>query len=105
MSWGDFHLELISFQRSKISYDVAVDILDNADGDCHLTFIVRDDLYSQEDVDQLSQSYVFLAKAFAAQPSTPMSEAGLCHQSNIEEALNLGRGQLFSVLVARDLKP
>ncbi|KAI1209521.1 uncharacterized protein F4807DRAFT_467711 [Annulohypoxylon truncatum] len=95
MSWGDFQFELLSFQRSKMAYDVAVDILDNADGDCLLTFIVRDDIYTQEDVEQLAGSYVFLAEAFASKPSTTLGDTDMFDDAKINEALNLGRGSIY----------
>lgn len=93
MSWGDCQLELLSFQPSKVAYDVALDIIDNAGGDCSLTFIVRDDLYSREDAERLARSYIILASAFAAQPKTALGEMDVFEMEEIEEALNLGRGK------------
>ncbi|ORY55897.1 uncharacterized protein BCR38DRAFT_490904 [Pseudomassariella vexata] len=72
-----------------------MDIIDNAGGNCHLTFIVRDDLYSQADVEQFANSYAFLANAFAAQPSSTLGEADVFYDDEMEEALNLGRGPLY----------
>ncbi|KAF3763037.1 hypothetical protein M406DRAFT_20609, partial [Cryphonectria parasitica EP155] len=95
MRWGDCELELQQFRPSKLAYDVAMDIVDNADGDCHLTFVVRDDLYSQEDVEQLAKSYVLLASAFASQPDKALKEVDIFDEVEIEEALNLGRGPLY----------
>ena len=93
MSWGDYQLDLLSFKPSKVAYDVAVDIIDNLDGDCHLTLIVRDDLYDQADAKQIAESYVCLTNAFAAQPTTTLSEALMFDNAEIEGALNLGRGE------------
>lgn len=93
MSWGDHQLDLLSFRPSKLAYDVAVDIIDNVDGDCHLTFIVRDDLYSQADAKRIAQSYVHLTNAFAEQPTTSLGEALLFDRADIEGVMNLGKGK------------
>lgn len=94
MSWGVCQLELRSFLRSKVAYDISVDIIDNADGDCRLTFIVRDDLYTQADVEQISKSYVLLANTLAAQPTAPLGDADFISREEMSQALDLGRGKL-----------
>ncbi|KAF2963349.1 hypothetical protein GQX73_g10225 [Xylaria multiplex] len=76
-------------------YDVAVDIVDNPDSHTHLTFIVRDDLYSQMDVERLAKSYTMLAEAFVAEPSATLGQAEIFDGAEIEEALNVGRGPLY----------
>ncbi|KAI8623593.1 hypothetical protein F5Y19DRAFT_481509 [Xylariaceae sp. FL1651] len=95
MNWGEFQFKLLSFQRSIMAYDVAVDIFDNAGGDCHLTFIVRDDLYSQADVEQLAESYVCLVEALAREPHATGCEAQIFEESKIQNALDLGRGPVY----------
>ncbi|KAI0434876.1 hypothetical protein F5Y09DRAFT_354859 [Xylaria sp. FL1042] len=95
MNWGEFQLELLSFQPSIMAYDVAVDIFDNAGGDCRLTFIVRSDLYSQADVEQLAESYVSLVGAFAREPQATICEVEMFDDGKIQEALDLGRGPIY----------
>ncbi|KAI3325962.1 hypothetical protein HD806DRAFT_428958 [Xylariaceae sp. AK1471] len=95
MSWGEFQFELLSFQPNIMAYDVAVDIFDNAGGDCSLNFIVRSDLYSQADVEQLAESYVSLVNAFAREPQATICETEMFDQSKIEMALDLGRGPIY----------
>ena len=101
MSWGDFKLELLSFQPSKLAYDIAIDVIDNSDGDCRLTLIVRDDIYSQQDAQQLAESYVLLAGAFSSQPETTLGEAAMFPKPQIDEALNLGRGQFSRCVIGK----
>lgn len=96
MLWGDNQLDLLSFHASKVAYDVAVDIIDNADGDCLVTFIMRDDIYSRADAAQLAKSYVHLATTFAAQSDMILGQADILDKSHIEETLALGRGQFLS---------
>lgn len=82
-----------------MAYDVALDIVDNANGDCSLAFMVRDDVYSQQDVAQLANSYVGLAKAFAAQPATTVGNAAVFDEVEVEEALKFGRGKTSTFLM------
>ncbi|KAI1739512.1 hypothetical protein F4680DRAFT_466356 [Xylaria scruposa] len=95
MNWGEFQFELLSFRPSIMAYDVAVDIFDNAGGDCRLTFIVRDDLYSQADVEELAESYVFLVNTFVREPQTTICEVAMFEDSKIQKALDLGRGPIY----------
>jgi hybrid polyketide synthase/nonribosomal peptide synthetase ACE1 len=100
MTWGDCQLELLSFQTSKMAYDIAVDIIDNADGDCRFEFIVRDDIYTQEDVQQLADSYALLCEAFASQPHRTLGQAEIFEETQLKESLEMGRGQFIFVLQA-----
>lgn len=95
MMWGDCQSELMSFRLSKMAYDVAMDIIDNPNGDCSLTFIFRDDLYSQADAERLAKSYLSLAKAFADQSNTTMGSAKVYDEVEIKDALSCGRGKIF----------
>ncbi|KAG8161403.1 hypothetical protein KVR01_008390 [Diaporthe batatas] len=98
MTWGNCLLELMSFKLSKMAYDVAVDIVDNANGDCSLTFVFRDDLYSQADAEKFANSYLSLAKDLAGQPNTMVGSAKVFDDIEIKEALGLGRGKTFFFL-------
>lgn len=105
MMWGDCQLELMSFKLSKMAYDVAMDIIDNANGDCSLTFIFRDDLYSQADAERFAKSYMSLAKAFANEPNTKLGSVSVYEEVEIKDALGFGRGKiLFSYFLNLLLK-
>lgn len=99
MMWGDCQLELMSFKLSKMAYDVAMDIVDNANGDCSLTFIFRDDLYSQVDADRFSKSYISLAKAFASEPNTKLGIAKVYDEVEIKEVWGFGKGKILFLYV------
>lgn len=93
-TFGDCQLEIDSFRLAKLTYDVSLDIIDGAgDGESILSFIVRGDLYSREDTEQLAHSYVRLAEAFASQPGARIGEPRMFSEVETEEALALGRGQ------------
>ncbi|KAK4235121.1 hypothetical protein C8A03DRAFT_46686 [Achaetomium macrosporum] len=95
-AWGDCELELMRFDPSKLAYDVALDIIDDADGgDCLLTFVVRDDLYTQQHAERLADSYGRLVTAFASQSRASPAEVQIFGEEEIEEALSLGRGPVF----------
>ncbi|KAF2795005.1 hypothetical protein K505DRAFT_302867 [Melanomma pulvis-pyrius CBS 109.77] len=95
LSWGDAKLDLLSLQPSKLAYDVAVDIIDDPHGDCHVTFFVRDDLYSQMDVEQFASSYVSLVDTFSTQTKITIGKAPMFEKSTIEQTLDIGRGPLY----------
>lgn len=78
---------------SKVAYDIALDIIDSPDGDCHVTFIVRDDIYDQAAANQFAQSYVSLAESFAGNPTMILSETTMFDGAIVEETLDLGRGK------------
>ncbi|KAF1993194.1 putative hybrid NRPS/PKS enzyme [Amniculicola lignicola CBS 123094] len=92
LCWGDIQLDLLSLQPSKLAYDVAVDIIDDPHGDCHVTFFVRDDLYSQVGVEQFARSYVCLVDTFSSQTQITIGKAPMFERSTIEQTLDIGRG-------------
>lgn len=100
MSWADCQLEMLSFQVSKLAYDIALDIIDAPDGDCVAMLIVRKDLYSQEEAQYLIQSYDRLVNAFVIDLSMPLDEPEIFSASDIEKAIGFGRGaSIYSALI------
>lgn len=91
--WGNCELEMLSFQASKVPYDLALDIIDDAgDGDCLLMLIVREDMYSKQDAEVLLQSYGQLVKAFAESPGLSFAEPDMFEKAEVERSLTFGRG-------------
>lgn len=91
--WGDCELEMLSFQASKVPYDLALDIIDDAgDGDCLLMLIVREDMYSQRDAEVLLRSYGRLVEAFAESPGASFEEPDMFEKAEVERSLTFGRG-------------
>ncbi|ROW04822.1 hypothetical protein VMCG_04865 [Cytospora schulzeri] len=94
-AWADCQLEMLSFQASKTAYDIALDIIDDADGECLLMFQVRKDLYDERAVQLLARSYQLLAEAFATDPNAILSGPALFDPAAIEEASRFSRGPLY----------
>lgn len=91
--WGNCELEMLSFQASKVPYDLALDIIDDAgDADCLLMLIVREDMYSKQDAEVLLRSYGQLVKVFAESPSVSFAEPDMFETSEVERSLTFGRG-------------
>lgn len=91
--WGNCELEMLSFQASKVPYDLALDIIDDAgDADCLLMLIVREDMYSKQDAEVLLRSYGQLVKAFAESPSVSFVEPEMFEMTEVERSLTFGRG-------------
>lgn len=91
--WGDCELEMLSFQASKVPYDLALDIIDDAgDGGCLLMLIVREDMYSRRDAEVLLRSYGRLVEAFAESPGVSFAEPDMFEKAGVERSLTFGRG-------------
>ncbi|KAI0799232.1 hypothetical protein GGR55DRAFT_692856 [Xylaria sp. FL0064] len=84
--WGDLDMEMISFQASKSPYDLALDIIDNPDGDCLLMFVVRSDLYQKRDLEVISKSYEILVKSFSSKPDASIDQVDIYTAEDIARA-------------------
>ncbi|KAK7698706.1 putative Hybrid PKS-NRPS biosynthetic cluster [Diaporthe eres] len=94
--WGNCELEMLSFQASKVPYDLALDIIDDAgDADCLLMLIVREDMYSKQDAEVLLRSYGQLVKAFAESPEVSFAEPDMFEKAEVEKSLTFGRGEFL----------
>ncbi|KXS94018.1 hypothetical protein AC578_8117 [Pseudocercospora eumusae] len=92
---GDCELELLSFQASKIPYDICLDIIDDAEeGDCVLHLIVRSDLYTQEEAQMLVGCFVKLAESYCRVPHVSLASAAMFGTEEIKRALQYGQGKL-----------
>ncbi|KAH5165188.1 hypothetical protein HBI38_073010 [Parastagonospora nodorum] len=93
-SMGDCQLELLSFQGSKVSYDIALDIIDDAgEGDCVVHLLVRKDLYTEEQAQLMVKCLVKLAESFSRVPSTTLKSAAMFDTQEIEKALEFSQGE------------
>jgi hybrid polyketide synthase/nonribosomal peptide synthetase ACE1 len=90
--WADCQLEMLSFQVSKLAYDVTLDILDDPDGDCLAMLIVRKDLYSKRDAECLVNSYERLVNAFATYSNTALDEPDMFDPVEIHRAIGFSQG-------------
>lgn len=92
---GDDNLALHSVEIgiSKMAYDVTLEILDYADGECVQTLVVRKDLYGLAEVQNLAKSYERLMEAFVADPRLSLDGPDLFTPAEIQEVLRFSRGQ------------
>jgi hybrid polyketide synthase/nonribosomal peptide synthetase ACE1 len=88
-------MEMTSFQASKSPYDLALDIIDNPDGDCLLMFVVRSDLYQKRDVEIISKSYEILVKSFSSEPDVSINQVDIYTAEDIARANSLVRGMVI----------
>lgn len=93
--FGDIELEMCSFQASKSPYDLALDIIDNTDSDCLIMFVARKDMYTDEELKLLSDSYTNLVRDFAAEPDIPLSGPLMYQQEDVAKAMSFSNGKQF----------
>ena len=90
--WGDCQLELLSFEASKSAYDLALDVIDDPDGECLLMLVVREDLYKRRDAEILMASYEALITSFTNDVKIVTSKPDIFRATDVEQALKFGRG-------------
>lgn len=90
--WAGCELEMLSFCASRSAYDLALDIIDNADGETLLMFSGRKDLYDGYAMQTLMGSYRELVKFFAYDPEVLLSQPSLFKAVEIDKAMKFGRG-------------
>ncbi|KAK4184061.1 hypothetical protein QBC35DRAFT_541212 [Podospora australis] len=94
--WGpdeSFALHAVEIGVSKMAYDVTLEMVDYADGDCLQTLIVRKDLYGEvAQVRRLMASYEVLLKAFAANPIVMLDQPDLFEAEKIQTVMRFGQG-------------
>ena len=78
---------------SKSAYDLALDIIDDPDGECLLMLVVRQDLYKQADAEILIASYELLVKSFVNKLHVPLSEVDIFRAADIKQVMKFGRGE------------
>ena len=87
-----FAVHSVEIGISKMPYDVTLEILDYADGECVQTLVVRKDLYGSMEVQHLAKSYERLVEAFIADPSLSLNGPNIFAPAEIQEALQFSRG-------------
>lgn len=78
----------------KMAYDVALDIVDDPDGDCVHTFEVHKELYGKAGAERIAKSYERLVKAFAADPRLSLDEPEMSDLTETKEVVKFGQGKL-----------
>ena len=93
-SWGECQLEGQQYEVGRTSYDIAVDITDNARGEALLMLATQKDLYTEQHTNVLLQCYLNLIDAFAKNPSSRFDEPALYRDEEVDRAVAVGRGPL-----------
>ena len=100
--WGEgsdnLELHSIEIGISKMAYDVTLEILDYADGECLQTLVVRRDLYGPAEVERLAKSYERLLEAFVRDPNLSLDKPDLFAPADIQEAIRFSQGQYCTKL-------
>lgn len=92
--WADgCQLELLEFQASKLAYDIALDIIDDPDGECVIMLIVRSDLYTQQQAERLAASYRRLVQDFCSSSEQMLSSPEMFEAEQINQALAYSKGK------------
>ncbi|KAI0378982.1 amino acid adenylation domain-containing protein [Hypomontagnella monticulosa] len=92
MEWAGCQLELVSFQASKLAYDVTLDIIDDPNGDCLTMLIVRKDLYNKQCATLLANGFQQLVREFASQPDSSTAAPEIFEQAEVEKSLSFCKG-------------
>ncbi len=78
-------------------YDITLEMVDYADGECLQTLVVRKDLYGPTEATLLAKSYERLLKAFVANPALCLDQPDLFEPTEVQEVMKFSRGKsLFS---------
>ncbi|PSK38495.1 L-2-aminoadipate reductase [Elsinoe australis] len=95
--FGNCELELLSFQASKVPYDVSMDISDDStNDDCHLMLIVREDMYTEQHAKLLLDYYIRLVASFTKAPDLSFTDAEMYEARDIDRALDFGTNDAVS---------
>ncbi|KAL7772833.1 hypothetical protein CFE70_002796 [Pyrenophora teres f. teres 0-1] len=94
---GDCELELLSFQASKVPYDICLDIIDDAgEGDCVLHLLVRKDMYTKQQAQTLIKCLVKLTESFSRIPNRKLESAAMFDAQDVVPALGFSKGPLLA---------
>lgn len=93
-SFGNCQLEGQYYETGSSSYDIALDIVDNLEGNSLLMLAVQKSLYTFDAANILMKSYLNLLNAFSKDSSLHLDQAPIFGTEDIQKAIDLGRGSL-----------
>ncbi|KAK4199547.1 putative dual specificity polyketide synthase [Triangularia verruculosa] len=95
-AWGNCQFEVQALHPGRTAYDVTLDVTDNST-DALVMFRAQKSLYDQTAAQLLMETYVHLLDVLSADVSLPLEATPLFGESQLVEAVNIGRGpQLVS---------
>lgn len=86
---------MCSFQASRSPDDLALDIIDNSEGDCLLKFVAREDLYTDDELKIIAESYQALVESFSSEPHVPLSQPSMHKPEDIAQAMSFSKGKKY----------
>jgi hybrid polyketide synthase/nonribosomal peptide synthetase ACE1 len=97
-AFHDCFLEGRKYESGRTSYDLLLDIIDSGNEDATVILSVQESLYDQHAADTLIKSFIALVEDFSQDPSQTLSQPSLFSAADVQQAINLGTGKLFSSL-------
>jgi hybrid polyketide synthase / nonribosomal peptide synthetase ACE1 len=79
-SIGDCEMKLLSMDDARTAYDLTIDVEDNEDGLCYISFVGQEYLYSVEDLRTLAGQYVQLLNTVSQDASLRLSDYSISHR-------------------------
>ncbi|KAL3474076.1 lovastatin nonaketide synthase [Aspergillus californicus] len=89
---GDVEVQRLDWSYGKNAYDINLDIMENTSGTAFVTINAQDYLYGQTEVETIMKIFVNLLEAFSRNPALHLNEPALFNESDIQTAIDLGRG-------------
>ncbi|KAI0551296.1 putative hybrid NRPS/PKS enzyme [Xylaria curta] len=94
--FNDVDMNFHDYIDARTSYDLSITVDEMEDGTAMLTFAMRDDIYDDEGMRLLADSYSHLVKDYAADVSRMVNDVSLFSLSQIQGMVDLGRGKDFT---------
>ncbi|KAF1994667.1 hypothetical protein P154DRAFT_581615 [Amniculicola lignicola CBS 123094] len=89
-------LHAVNIGLPKVAYDVTLEMVDYADGECTQEILMRKDMYNQADVNRLAESYERLITSFIEDPTSPLNHPDVYKQEEIIDVIKFTRGPSWS---------
>lgn len=89
-------LHAVEIGLPKMAYDVTLEMVDYADGECTQEIVMRKDMYSQAEVDRLAESYEQLIDAFIKDPTSQIGQPDMFKEEDIAGVMKFTRGKYNS---------
>jgi len=95
--FSDCELQVMSFDTGQNGYDVALDIVDTAGGECWLMLTTQESLYGPEEAELIMSSFVHLVKSSINHPGQPANNVDPHAPETRSQALQFGKGKRQAV--------
>lgn len=93
-SYGDnVQLQLLAAEVSRMGYDVTLDLVDEHNSEARCTFLLRRDLYGEDEARRLAHSFRRLVDAFSKDPSLSLVDPDIFDPAEVKQALQYGQGE------------